>query len=316
MTAILKGTTALTEESRSVSWTQATGWESTFRYKGSWANVAAELATPTSLTQNASRIDARQESGGYGVLEVSFAAQDNTEANVNAYEEETDTWTLQPAKYQFNIWEHKLFDPLDDDRIVYSTESGYLTTANYRGTKYRIRMAVDAYLAAVQSNIEGGNKDDSKVDLHDKLKEWDEPVNNVANPYGGLTSTQKQLALDLVNMLLNGKDTDESSRYVLRNTKIVPGNANFSLAHKYVERQWTNSEMHSYIDDNKLDGVTKAGLLTELSSSDAPFLGTYWFKEAPVIHEVQGGKFEIVQEWVNYKAGEKSSLLYPYFGRL
>ena len=307
MSVLLKGTTGLTLESESKSWTQATGWESTFRYKGTWTNVVAEVNNPTLLTQNAARIDARQEAGGYGVLEVSFAAQDNTEANVNAYEEETDTWTLQPSKYQANIWEHPYFDSLEDSRQIYDSTNN--TASSLRGTKHRIRTAVDAYLAAVQANFESNTKDESKVDLHSKLKEWDTGT----NVYGGLSDAQKQIALDLVMMLLHGKDTYETSRYVLRNTKIVPGNANLALSHYQVEKQWTTPEVAAYIVDNSIATVSKYSLVGDISNV---FAGTYWFKEAPVIHEVQGGKFEIVQEWVNYKSGELSFLLYPYFGRV
>lgn len=311
MSVILKGTSALTLESENRSWTQATGWESTYRYKGTWANVEAAL-NGSAYVQNASRIDARQEAGGYGVLEVSFAAEDNTDANVQSYQEETDTWTLQPSKYQANIWEHPYFDSLDDSRQVYTSSNNSASTL--RGTKYRIRTAVEAYLAGVQANFESNTKDDSKVDLHDKLKEWDTGV----NLYGGLSDAQKQIALDLVLMLLAGKDTYETSRYILRNTKVVPGNTNLSLSHFQVESQWTTPEVVAYITDNSIASVSKFALIGDIANT---FWGSssadksYWFKEAPVIHEVQGGKFEVVQEWVNYKYGELSSLLYPYYGR-
>ena len=85
------------------------------------------------------------------------------------------------------------------------------------------------------------------------------------------------------------------------------------MSHYQVEKQWTTPEVAAYIVDNSIATVSKYSLVGDISNV---FAGTYWFKEAPVIHEVQGGKFEIVQEWVNYKSGELSFLLYPYFGRV
>ncbi len=313
MTTQFRGTAAVSLEGIQRNWSQSNGWESTYSYKGTWANI--ELArNNTAYVGNSSRIDVNQEAGGYGTMQVTFAAIDNESASTTANTPESDMWELKPSKVQRNVWEDPYFDDLDDSLIVYvqpgntdvQNETAYLASPNYRGTKYRIRAAVDAYLSEVQANIEAGNTDESKVNLHTKLKEW-----NGGSAYTGLVGSQKQKALNLVNLLLNGKDTDEHTRYVLRNIRILPGNTSTQVAHEQVGKQWTTAALSNYIFATAIPSVTRHTMLGDLN---AVFSSSYWLKEAPLLSDVHGGKVELVQEWTNYELGEKSTLLHNVYG--
>ncbi|OUW25195.1 MAG: hypothetical protein CBD27_09735 [Rhodospirillaceae bacterium TMED167] len=313
MTTQFRGTAAVSLEGIQRNWSQSNGWESTYTYKGTWANI--ELAkNNTAYVGNASRVDVNQEAGGYGTMQVTFAAIDNESASTTANTPESDMWELKPSKVQRNVWEDPYFDDLDDSLIVYvqpgntdaQNETAYLASPNYRGTKYRIRAAVDAYLSEVQANIEAGNTDESKVNLHTKLKEW-----NGGSAYTGLVGSQKQKALNLVNLLLNGKDTDEHTRYVLRNIRILPGNTSTQVAHEQVGKQWTTAALSNYIFATAIPSITRHTMLGDLN---AVFGSSYWLKEAPLLSDVHGGKVELVQEWTNYELGEKSTLLHNVYG--
>jgi len=309
MTTQFRGTTGINLEGIQRNWSQSNGWESTYSYKGTWANI--ELAkNNTAYVGNASRVDVNQEAGGYGTMQVTFAAIDNESASTTANTPESDMWELKPSKVQRNIWEDPYFNDLDDNRIVYVSDSDYLTLPNYGGTKYRIRSAVDAYLSAVQASIEAGNRDESKVDVHTKLDEW-ETSGHTPSVYTGLTDNQKQKALDLVNLLLNGTDTDEHTRYVLRNIRILPGNTSTQVAHEQVGKQWTTAALSNYIFATAIPSVTRHTMLGDLN---AVFGNSYWLKEAPLLSDVHGGKVELVQEWTNYILGEKSTLLHNVYG--
>jgi len=303
MSVIQKGSTSLNLESVVRTWTEATGWESTFRYKGPWTEVESNK-TNSLYVGNATSIEARQERGGLGVLEVTMLTDGSV---VDPYAEDTDVWTFQPMKVQKNVWEHEYFDDLDElDKTV-----AQYTTSPYVGYKYRVRIAVDAYLAKLQSNIEGGSAPDASVfDLGSYIDEF----NNSTNPPNpnAMSPNQEKLAISLARLLLSGKDTYETSKYVVRNTKIVPATYTLPVAHEQVEKQWTNAELYAYVVDNAQASVTKYALLGEIGNV---FAGTYWLKEAPVINEVRGGRFEIVQEWVNMKRLELDSLLFNYYGR-
>jgi len=313
MTTQFRGTAAVSLEGIQRNWSQSNGWESTYSYKGTWANI--ELAkNSTAYVGNASRVDVNQEAGGYGTMQVTFAAIDNESASTTANTPESDMWELKPSKVQRNIWEDPYFDDLDDSLIVYvqpgntdaQNEAAYLASPNYRGTKYRIRAAVDAYLSKVQANFEADNIDESEVDLHTKLKEW-----NGGSAYTGLVGNQKQKALNLVNLLLNGKDTDEHTRYVLRNIRILPGNTSTQVAHEQVGKQWTTAALSNYIFATAIPSITRHTMLGDLN---AVFGSSYWLKEAPLLSDVHGGKVELVQEWTNYELGEKSTLLHNVYG--
>ena len=303
MSVILKGSNTLSLESVTRTWTEATGWESTFRYKGPWTEVESNK-TNAVYVGDATSIEARQEKGGLGVLEVTKLTSGSA---VDLFAEDTDVWTFQPMKVQKNVWEHEYFDDLDEDD---KTVAEY-TTSPYVGYKYRIRTAVDAYLSKLQANIEGGNPADATVfDLGSYIDEFDN-ASSTPNP-NAMSANQKKLAISLARLLLSGKDTYETSKYVIRNTKIVPATYSLPVAHGNVEKQWTNGELYAHIVDNAEPSVTKYALLGEVYTV---FAGTYWLKEAPVINEVRGGRFEIVQEWVNMKRLELDSLLFNYFGR-
>jgi len=283
MSLHFKGTTALTVENVRRQWSEANGWESVYTYKGPWSAIDA-AALNTAYVGNASRIDVRQEPGNYGVLEVAFASIDNTTASTTTADADTDNWTFQPYKVQRNVWEHDYFDDLDATIANGST-----------AIKQRIISAVDAYKAKAQAAMEAGSKFDDSFDV--------DAYTTLTNP-----STQRTKAIDLAQLLLFNKDTYETSKYSLRNSLIVPANSSLFLSHYRTGYQWTTNRLVDLILTQKTD-VTKYAICGDLL---ATFQGTYWLKEAPSINELNGGKFEIVQEFTNYISGELSYLLYPY----
>jgi len=283
MSLHFKGTTALTVENVRRQWSEANGWESVYTYKGPWSAIDA-AALNTAYVGNASRIDVRQEPGDYGVLEVAFASIDNTTASTTTADADTDNWTFQPYKVQRNVWEHDYFDDLDA-----KVANG--TTA----IKQRVITAVDAYKAKAQANMEAGSAFNDSFDI--------DAYTTLTNP-----STQRTKAIDLAQFLLFNKDTYETSKYSLRNSLIVPANSSLFLSHYRTGYQWTTNRLVDLILTQKTD-VTKYAICGDLL---ATFQGTYWLKEAPSINELNGGKFEIVQEFTNYISGELSYLLYPY----
>lgn len=283
MSLHFKGTTALTVENVRRQWSEANGWESVYTYKGPWSAIDA-AALNTAYVGNASRIDVRQEPGNYGVLEVAFASIDNTTASTTTADADTDNWTFQPYKVQRNVWEHDYFDDLDATIANGST-----------AIKQRIISAVDAYKAKAQAAMEAGSKFDDSFDVDAYI--------TLTNP-----STQRTKAIDLAQLLLFNKETYEASKYSLRNSLIVPANSSLFLSHYRTGYQWTTNRLVDLILRQKTD-VTKYAICGDLL---ATFQGTYWLKEAPSINELNGGKFEIVQEFTNYISGELSYLLYPY----
>jgi hypothetical protein len=283
MSLHFKGTTALTVENVRRQWSEANGWESVYTYKGPWSAIDA-AALNTAYVGNASRIDVRQEPGDYGVLEVAFASIDNTTASTTTADADTDNWTFQPYKVQRNVWEHDYFDDLDA-----KVANG--TTA----IKQRVITAVDAYKAKAQANMEAGSVFNDSFDI--------DAYTTLTNP-----STQRTKAIDLAQFLLFNKETYEASKYSLRNSLIVPANSSLFLSHYRTGYQWTTNRLVDLILTQKTD-VTKYAICGDLL---ATFQGTYWLKEAPSINELNGGKFEIVQEFTNYISGELSYLLYPY----
>jgi hypothetical protein len=283
MSLHFKGTTALTVENVRRQWSEANGWESVYTYKGPWSAIDA-AALNTAYVGNASRIDVRQEPGNYGVLEVAFASIDNTTASTTTADADTDNWTFQPYKVQRNVWEHDYFDDLDATIANGST-----------AIKQRIISAVDAYKAKAQAAMEAGSTFNDSFDV--------DAYTTLTNP-----STQRTKAIDLAQLLLFNKETYEASKYSLRNSLIVPANSSLFLSHYRTGYQWTTNRLVDLILTQKTD-VTKYAICGDLL---ATFQGTYWLKEAPSINELNGGKFEIVQEFTNYISGELSYLLYPY----
>ena len=283
MSLHFKGTTALTVENVRRQWSEANGWESVYTYKGPWSAIDA-AALNTAYVGNASRIDVRQEPGNYGVLEVAFASIDNTTASTTTADADTDNWTFQPYKVQRNVWEHDYFDDLDAKVANGST-----------AIKQRVITAVDAYKAKAQANMEAGSAFNDSFDI--------DAYTTLTNP-----STQRTKAIDLAQFLLFNKETYEASKYSLRNSLIVPANSSLFLSHYRTGYQWTTNRLVDLILTQKTD-VTKYAICGDLL---ATFQGTYWLKEAPSINELNGGKFEIVQEFTNYISGELSYLLYPY----
>jgi len=286
MSLHFKGTTALTVENVRRQWSEANGWESVYTYKGPWSAIDA-AALNTAYVGNASRIDVRQEPGNYGVLEVAFASIDNTTASTTTADADTDNWTFQPYKVQRNVWEHDYFDDLDET-----------ATNGSKAFKQRVITAVEAYRNKASADMEAGSTFDTDFVLQTYID----------TTASSMSPTQITKAIDLTRLMLANKDTYETSKYSLRNSLIVPANSSLFLSHYRTGYQWTTNRLVDLILTQKTD-VTKYAICGDLL---ATFQGTYWLKEAPSINELNGGKFEIVQEFTNYISGELSYLLYPY----
>jgi len=291
MSLQFRGTTALTVENIERSYSESNGWESVYRYKGQWASIDA-AKTNAAYVGNASRVNVQQEPGGYGVLEVTFASLDNSLEQTTTDTPDTDNWTFTPYKVQKYVWESPYFNVLNDARIT----SGN----NLPGYKKRLVSAIEAYKATSQANA-SSNDFTNPSEVADFIDYIDSVV--------GLSASQKQAARDLCWMLINDVETYEVSKYSLRNTRIVPANTTLAVNHIYTGYQWTTNRVVDLILSQKVS-VTKYAICGDLLTQ---FSGTYWRKEAPVINELTGGKFEIVQEFTNFNDGELNYLLHPIF---
>ena len=291
MSLLFRGTTALTVENIERSYSESNGWESVYIYKGPWSAIDA-AKTNLSYVGNASRVEVKQEPGGYGVLTVAFASLDNSTENTETYLPDTDNWTFTPYKIQKFIWEAPYFNVLNDARITSGT--------NLPGYKKRLVAAIEAYRSTAQSNA-STNDFTNPTEVANFINYIDSVV--------GLSSAQKQAARDLCWMLLNDEDTYEVSKYTLRNTRILPANTSLAVNHIYTGYQWTTNRVVDLILSQQTS-VTKYAICGDLLGY---FAGTYWRKEAPIINELQGGKFEVVQEFTNFSSGELNFLIYPIF---
>jgi len=290
MSLNFKGATTVNVESINRQWSETAGWESVYRYKGPWTAIEA-AAINTAYVGNASRIDVRQEPGDYGVLEVAFASIDNTTANTTSQAPDTDNWTFTPYQEQKNVWEHDYFDAIDDSRV---------TSGNtFKALKQRVITAVDAYKARVENANAANDSYTAPLDLNGFI-DW---------ATSSVGATEQQVAKDLAWMLLAGRETHPFHKYNLRNTRILPANTSLAVSHYKEGFQWTTNRLVDLILAQKTD-VTKYAICGDLLNT---FQGTYWLKEPPTINELSGGKFEIVQHFINYKSGELPYLLNPYF---
>lgn len=283
MAARGKGDLSIRQIHRDLSWDDVNGWTLVLKYRGTWLDI--QLAAETdAYVQGAARVNASQngDQAQDGVLTVTFAAKSQSEAissdpEVNEF---SNTWTLAPAEEEVDVWKHEKFRGLS--RI--SGQKGYLQRLVIDVQEYRNRLA---------SNISTNHATDK-----------DENYTRRVTPQG--TDAQKALADQLADILLEGQDTEPIDRYALRNVRVVPGNTDITASHFKTRHMWSNDRMVSLI----ASGATQSSLIGDISST---FFDTYWYKLAPTIDERTNGRYEIVTEFVNFKAEEFNETLRPIY---
>lgn len=280
MATVWKGSQAVNLVSIERSWTREKGWSAVYVYDGEWSLIDA--ARTNSLYINyAADIQVRRDRNK-GELRVTFANTDNSEPDLNT--EQSNTWIFTPYKVQKNIEEHPNYVGLAD----ISSEEGYLQ---------RILLAVENYKAKVAAGIEAESTD---KDLVFSLSDY-------VTLKG--TSAQQTLAEELADLVLRGHTTYDTTKYSLRNTKVVPPNTNLTVDHIGTESQWDTVQLVNLI----LSGpptVTTSSIIGDIIGT---FPNDKWLKESPTITELSSGKFEITTEFVNQKADELPTQIYPLF---
>jgi hypothetical protein len=300
-----KGTTNLPSSVQvERNFTETNGWESVYTYKGQYADILA-ASTNSAYVGNASRVNVRQEGGGYGVLQVTFSSIDNTIVNTPTTEPETDTWTFAPYEVQRNTFEHPYFSGL---RFV--ADPGHVS---------KIIAAVDSYQNKVKAAMEAGTKVSEVFKIENYMYGSGGGGDTSAGPGGTAetdttgvplvySSTVRDKTTELAHFLAYGRETYNEDKYTLRNTRVVPANTLLKASTYRKGYQWTTNRLVDLILAQKTD-VTKYSICGELLLD---FAGTYWLKKAPTIMELYNGKFEIATEFINMEAGELPAELYPY----
>jgi hypothetical protein len=303
-----KGTTSLASSVHvERTYSEANGWESTYSYKGRYADILT-ASTSNAYVGNAARVSVRQEDGGYGVLDVTFSSYDNAIIDQPTVEPETDSWTFAPYEVQRNAYENPKYNALD------------LTVDP--GHKMKIVESVDAFRNKVRAEMEArsvtpdsgnppnGNPFNMEAYM---LFKYGQTLSYVDS--SGTTQTysysqdDEDLSEELARMLLSGKDTYNEDKYILRNTRIVPGNTLLKASTWRKGYQWTTNRLVDLILAQKTE-VTKYSICGELLLD---FAGTYWLKKAPTITELYNGKFEIASEFINMEAGELPTEFHPIY---
>lgn len=282
MAAVLKGNLDIRQTHRESTWDDLNGWTTTVKYRGRWSDI--QVASETALyVGGASRITATQngDQAQDGVLVVSFAAKSQAEALSSAPDvnEFSNEWTLGAAEEEIEVWKHQNFRGLA--RI--SGESGYVQ---------RILLDIDEWKKKVAAGITNNT---ANKDLN---------FSSVITKKG--TTAQQALADNLVELLLEGQETEGIDRYSLRNVRVVPGNSDITASHAKTRFMWSNDRMVDLI----ASGATQSALIGDIAGS---FAGTYWYKLAPSIESMNNGRYQIVTEWVNFQADEFNEILRPIF---
>jgi len=299
MSLHFKGTTSLASSVHvERTFSETNGWESTYTYKGRYADILT-ASTSNSYVGNATRVNVRQEDGGYGVLEVTFSSIDNAIVDTPSVEPETDVWTFAPYEVQRNAWEHPYFTTL---RFV--ADPGHVA---------KVVAAAESYQNKVRGAMEAG----TRVGTAFKIEDYIYGSNADSNPETGTTgvplgvySTAVQdKTTELAHMLAYGHETYNEDKYTLRNTRIVPANTLLKASTWRKGYQWTTNRVVDLILTQKIE-ATKYSICGELLLD---FAGTYWLKKAPTITELYNGKFEIASEFINMEAGELPTEFHPIY---
>ena len=282
------------------TFSEINGWESVYTYKGRYADILT-ASTNSAYVGNATRVNVRQEDGGYGVLEVTFASIDNTIVDTPTTEPETDVWTFAPYEVQRNAWEHPYFSTL---RFV--ADPGHVS---------KIIAAADSYQNKVRGDMEAGTKVSAVFKIENYMygsSGGGDTSNSTETDTTGVplvySTAVRDKTTELAQMLAYGRETYNDDKYTLRNTRVVPANTLLKASTYRKGYQWTTNRVVDLILAQKTD-VTKYSICGELLLD---FAGTYWLKKAPTITELYNGKFEIATEFINHEAGELPTEFYPY----
>jgi len=280
MTVRWKGNKGIQLRSIDRNWTRERGWVSVYIYTGEWSLIDA-AKTNSVYTGYASDIAVTRDSN-LGELRVTFSNTDNTEPDLN--NEQSNTWTFTPYKVQKNIEEHPNYVGLAE----IASEEGYLQ---------RVLLSTENYKTKVAAGIEAQNTDkDLQFDLSDYVTKKG-------------TAAQQTLADELALLILRGHTTYDVTKYTIRNVKVVPAGTNLTVNHVGTETQWSTAQLVDLI----LSGpptVTQSSIIGDMIGV---FPADKWLKDAPNITEINNGKFEISNEWVNQKADELPTEIYPDF---
>jgi hypothetical protein len=292
MSLHFKGNTNLTVENIERTYSEANGWESVYVYKGLWSIIEA-AKTNNAYVANASRVEVKQEPGGYGTLTVTFSSIDNEIIDTPTNEPETDVWTFSPFEVQRNIWESPYYSVLK-----FVEDPGHIQ---------KIITSVESYNAKTKTQMDAGTRVGDPYDVTEFMYGTNGDTNPdlpfVYSPEIQTKSTQ------LANRLAEGTDTYATDKYALRNTRIVPGNTLLSANTFRTGWQWSNNRLVDFILSQKTE-VTKFSICGELL---VDFAGTYWLKKAPTMAELTNGKIEISSEFVNMQALELPTELFPVY---
>jgi len=287
------------------TFSETNGWESTYTYKGRYADILT-ASTSNSYVGNATRVNVRQEDGGYGILDVTFSSIDNTIVDTPSVEPETDVWTFAPYEVQRNAWEHPYFSTL---RFV--ADPGHVS---------KVISAAESYQNKVRGDMEAG----TKVSAVFKIEEYMYgssgggdttvgPNNTAETDTTGVpivySTAVRDKTTELAHMLAYGHETYNEDKYTLRNTRIVPANTLLKASTWRKGYQWTTNRVVDLILTQKIE-ATKYSICGELLLD---FAGTYWLKKAPTITELYNGKFEIASEFINMEAGELPTEFHPIY---
>ena len=278
----LKGDLSIRQIHRDLSWDDVGGWTTTVKYQGKWGDIQVAAET-NAYVNGAARINATQngDQAQDGVLTVTFAAKSQTEAisaapDVNEF---SNTWTLDPAEEEIDVWRHDKFRGLS--RI--SGEPGYLQ---------RLVIDVQEYKNRLASSIANNSTD--------KDENYTRRVSIKGTP------AQQTLANTLATILLEGQETEPVDRYALRNVRVVPGNSDIRASHAHTRSMWSNDRMLALI----ATGATQNSLIGDIA---ATFRDSYWDKLAPTSNERTNARYEIVTVWINYNADEFNTTLRPIY---
>ena len=290
-----KGTTSLVlSRQAEQSYNEATGWGTTVTYKGLYADIEAAAASSV-YTNGASRVNVRQEPGGYGVLEIVYPVRDTATIDQPADEPETDVWTLAPYEVQRNTWEHPRYRSLD-----LQVDPGH---------KMKVVESVDAFRNKVRAEMEARSVNPDSGDppasnpfnmsaymlfkYGQALSYVDDQGNTQIYNY---TQENEDLSEELARLLLAGHETYNEDKYTLRNTQIVQANTSLNVSTFKTGFQWSVNKISDRIrDESNTFTFSKYALISELLTD---FSNTFWLKRAPTISEMHNGKFEISSEWV------------------
>lgn len=285
MAARHKGEVSIRQINRRKAWDDTLGWTTVIKYQGKWDDI--DLAAEAEFyVAGASRIEASQngDQSQDGVLTVTFPAKSQAEANSNAPDvnEFSNTWTLAAAEEEIDLARHERFRGL----ASISSEKGYLQ---------RVLLSVQEYKNKVANGI--SVQDATNKDLVFTLSDY-------VTLKG--TATQQTNAQELADLILQGQETEGIDRYALRNVRVVPGNSDITASHVRTREMWSNDRMVSLI----ASGATQSALIGDIAST---FSGTYWYKLAPTIDELNNGRYQIVTEFVNFDGDEFNEVLRPIY---